>query len=73
MRKYFDLDGKPGADHLFLIDNQGVQRIDCSEVELPYGRQLIDDVLNRTETAMPQWRCFKAMEIALKAQALAEG
>lgn len=72
LRKYIDIAGRPGADHLFLVDRRGTQRIDCSAVELPYGRQLIDDVLNRTETAMPQARCFNAMELALRAQALAE-
>ena len=42
--------------------------IDCKDVELPYGKQLVDDVLNRTETAMPQAHCFLATELALKAQ-----
>ena len=36
LRKYIDLDGAPGADHLFLVDQKGVQRIDCRNVELPY-------------------------------------
>jgi len=49
-----------------------VRRIDCSDVELPYGRQLVSDILNRTETAMPQARCFGATELALTAQAMAE-
>lgn len=73
LRKYIDIAGHSGIDHLFLTDRKGVQRIDCSAVELPYGRQLIADVQNRTETAMPQARCFKAMELALTAQAKAEG
>jgi predicted dehydrogenase len=72
LRKYVDIDGKPGIDHLFLVDKTGVHRIDCSNVELPYGRQLLADVLNRTETAMPQARCFAATELALSAQAMAE-
>ncbi|HKX08766.1 MAG TPA: Gfo/Idh/MocA family oxidoreductase [Stellaceae bacterium] len=72
LRKYVDIDGKPGIDHLFLVDTKGVHRIDCSNVELPYGRQLVADVLNRTETAMPQARCFGATELALTAQAMAE-
>ncbi|WP_421759088.1 Gfo/Idh/MocA family protein [Devosia sp.] len=72
LRKYIDIAGRPGTDHLFLVDGKGTRHIDCSDVELPYGRQLIADVLNRTETAMPQDRCFKAMELALTAQALAE-
>jgi hypothetical protein len=50
-----------------------VQRIDCTYVDLPYGQQLVHDVLRRTESAMPQARCFKAMELALTAQAMAEG
>lgn len=72
LRKYVDIAGAPGIDHLILVDRKGVQRIDCSNVELPFGRQIIDDVRHRTETAMPQDRCFKAMELALKAQAMAE-
>src|SRR5271167_1925947 len=72
LRKYVDLAGQPGADHLLLVDRKGVHRIDCSTVELPYGRHLVQDILQRTEKAMPQARCFKAMELALRAQALAE-
>jgi hypothetical protein len=73
LRKYIDVAGQGGIDHLIMVDRKGVHRIDCSAVELPYGRQLISDVLNRTETAIPQARCFKAMELALTAQAMAEG
>ena len=72
LRKYIDIAGRAGKDHLFLVDQQGVNYVDCSAVELPYGRQLIADVLNRTETAMTQEHCFKAMELALTAQQLAE-
>ncbi|HEX3499413.1 MAG TPA: Gfo/Idh/MocA family oxidoreductase [Stellaceae bacterium] len=72
LRKYVDIGGAAGGDHLFLVDRKNVQRIDCSAVELPYGRLLVDDIVNRTETAMPQARCFGAAELALTAQALAE-
>ncbi|SED93800.1 Predicted dehydrogenase [Rhizobiales bacterium GAS188] len=72
LRKYIDVEGAPGIDHLILVDRKGTRRVDCATVELPYGRQLIADVLNRTETAMPQARCFKAMELALTGQAMAE-
>jgi predicted dehydrogenase len=72
LRKYIDIAGRPGTDHLFLVDQKGVNYIDCSNVDLPYGRQLIADVQNRTETAMTQAHCFKAMELALTAQQLAE-
>jgi hypothetical protein len=36
---------------------------------LPYGEQLVNDILNRTETAMSQEHCFLATELVLKAQA----
>lgn len=71
LRKYVDIGGPPGGSHLFLVDGKGVRRIDASDTELPYGRQLIDDVLGRTETAMTQSHCFLAMELALRAQATA--
>jgi hypothetical protein len=40
-------------------------------VELPYGRLLVDDVVNRTETAMSQEHCF-CHRIAIKAQKYAK-
>ncbi len=71
VRKYLDIAGRPGADHLFLVDHKGVQHIDCSGEELPYGRQLVYDILHRTETAMSQEHCFYASELALRAQEMA--
>lgn len=68
LRKYVDITGRPGGDHLFLVDGKGVRHIDCSSTKITYGEQLRDDVLNRTETAMPQAHCFLATEIALMAQ-----
>ena len=71
-RKYIDIAGRPGTDHLFLVDKAGTRHIDCSAQDLPYGRQLLADIRDRTETAMPQARAFKAMELALTAQQMAE-
>lgn len=71
LRKYIDIAGKPGAHHLFLADNKGVHYIDCKDVPLPYGSALIDDVLNRTETAMGQEHCFLASQLCLEAEAKA--
>jgi predicted dehydrogenase len=68
LRKYIDIAGRPGTNHLFLVDQKGIQYMDCSQVELPYGKQLIADILNRTETAMPQAHCFLATQLALEAE-----
>jgi predicted dehydrogenase len=73
LRKYVDIAGRPGGDHLFLADAKGVRHVDCKDVALPYGPALLADIRDRTETAMPQARCFLAMELALTAQAMAEG
>jgi predicted dehydrogenase len=71
VRKYTDPAGRPGGDHLFLVDHKGVHYINCQGGDLPYGRQLIADVLNRTETAMSQEHCFLASELSLKAEVAA--
>ena len=72
VRKNIDIAGRPGASHLFLVDRKDTRYIDCSNVPLPYGGQLVSDVLDRTETAMPQAHCFLATELMLKAQAQAQ-
>jgi predicted dehydrogenase len=72
VRKNVDIAGRPGESHLFLVDNKETRYVDCSKVDLPYGRLLIDDVLNRTETAMPQAHCYLAAELVLKAQQQAQ-
>jgi len=72
LRKYIDLAGRAGGDHLFLVDQKGIRYFDCSQHDLPYGRQLIADVVNRTETAMPQAHCFLSSQLALEAEAKAQ-
>ena len=68
IRKNVDIAGREGGNHLFLVNEKETQYIDCKDVALPYGQQLVDDVVNRTETAMTQAHCFLATELALKAQ-----
>ncbi|HUQ66923.1 MAG TPA: Gfo/Idh/MocA family oxidoreductase [Flavitalea sp.] len=68
VRKNIDIAGREGANHLFLVNNKETKYINCNDVPLTYGHQLVDDVLNRTETAMPQDHCFYAAELAIKAQ-----
>jgi predicted dehydrogenase len=72
VRKYCDVGGRIGGDHLFLVDAHEMRRIDCQQVELPFARLFLDDVRTRTQTAMTQAHCFAACEIALRAQAGAE-
>jgi predicted dehydrogenase len=71
VRKNSDIAGRAGGSHLFLVNQKETRYIDCKDVPLPYGKQLVSDIQNRTETAMPQRHCFLAMELALEAQARA--
>ena len=68
MRKYIDIAGRKGENHLFLVNQKETKYFDCSQVYMPYGEQLVSDVVNRTETAMTQDHCFLATELALTAQ-----
>jgi predicted dehydrogenase len=72
VRKNTDLGGRPGGNHLFLVDQQGMRYIDCNGIPLTFGQQLVSDVLNRTDTAMSQAHCFLASELVLQAQAQAK-
>lgn len=71
MRKYIDIDGRPGGNHLFLVNQKETKYYDCKNVHMPYGEQLVSDVVNRTETAMTQDHCFLATELALTGQKMA--
>lgn len=73
LRKYIDVNRVDTGNHLYLTDGKGTTYIDCSDVDLPYGKALVADIRDRTETAIPQTRTYLAMELALKAQVLAEG
>jgi len=68
LREYVDIAGRPGGDHLFLVDHKSSKYIDCSDVSLPYAERLVDDVANRTTTADSPERMFLAMQLALEAQ-----
>ena len=73
IRKNIDLGGaREGGSHLFLVDGKATRYVDSRDQALPYGGQLVSDVLDRTETAMPQAPCFLATELALRAQKVAQ-
>jgi predicted dehydrogenase len=72
VRKNIDIAGRPGPSHVFLVDQRSTQYVDCSNVEMPYGRLLLQDVRDRTETSMPQAHAFLAAELTLRAEAQAQ-
>jgi predicted dehydrogenase len=73
VRKNTDVaSGKKGGNHLYMVNQKEMLHIDCNNVNLPFGGLFVDDVLNRTETAMTQKHCFLATEMAVTAQKLAK-
>ncbi|MEO1309261.1 MAG: hypothetical protein AAFV38_15550 [Pseudomonadota bacterium] len=72
LRKYVDVGGAEGTDHLFLVNGTRCERLSGTGAGLPYFSRLIADIRDRSETAMPQAHAFKVMELALQAQAMAE-
>lgn len=71
LRKYVDIEGRTGTDHLFLADHKGTRHIGCEGQPLEYFRAFANDVADRTETAMPQRHAFTVCRLALEAQAMA--
>ncbi len=72
LRKYVDVGGTGGTDHLIIVNGKRCEKIDSSDAGLPYFGRLSSDIRNRTETAMTQAHCFKVMELALQAQQIAD-
>ncbi|MEI8266361.1 MAG: Gfo/Idh/MocA family oxidoreductase [Betaproteobacteria bacterium] len=71
IRKYLDIEGRPGTNHLFLADARGTRHMDCSAEPLGFFRAFLNDVRDRTETAMTQAHVFTVCRLALEADALA--
>jgi predicted dehydrogenase len=72
LRKYTDIGHPHQTDTLYLVNGHRNERIDCRDAGRPYFANLVADVLDRTETAMPQSHPFEVMSLAIQAQTLAE-
>ena len=68
LRKYVDIAGRPGGNHLFLVDRKQATYMDCNQVALPFGPQFVADIVNRTHVAQDQEQALLATELVLKAQ-----
>jgi len=71
LRKYLDLNNRPGAHHVYLVNGTRCEHIDATSTPVTYFHQLAADVRERTETAMTQSHCFEVMRLALEAEAMA--
>ncbi len=73
LRKYVDPARQAPASIILRADGESVEAIDClGKVGFPFFGQMILDALNGTETAMTQAHIFRAAELSMRAQALAD-
>jgi predicted dehydrogenase len=73
LRKYVNVATESAGDHLFLVNRDGEQHLHLEgQVGFPFFGELVLDCLNRTENAMTQEHAFKAAELSMRAQELAD-
>lgn len=73
VRKYMDPCRQAPDSRIFLTNGEAQQEIECFEqVGFPFFGDLVLDCINRTEKAMTQAHAFKAAELSMKAQAMAD-
>jgi predicted dehydrogenase len=68
LRKYIDIAGRPGGNHLFVANGKSARHIDAGAEPLDYFAKFLADVRDRGETAMPQRHVFETTRLALVAQ-----
>jgi len=71
LRKYVDVSGRDGTDHLFLVNKTRSEYIDCANIPLTYFEALAYDVRHRTATAMTFAHAAKVTQLAITAQRMA--
>ncbi|MEJ0084975.1 MAG: Gfo/Idh/MocA family oxidoreductase [Pseudomonadota bacterium] len=72
IRKYVDLGGRPGGDHLFVVHDAVCDRIDCTSVPLRHFEEIARDIRERSSTSEPQGHSFLVTELAIRAQQSAQ-
>jgi len=71
LRKYVDVSGRDGTDHLFFVNKTRNEYINCADIPLTYFAALGRDVRDRTATAMSFSHAAKVTELAIRAQSMA--
>lgn len=71
LRKYTDIGRQHVTNSLFLVNGERNELIPCEGGDLPYFPRLVADIQERIETAVPQVHTFTTMELAIRAQMIA--
>lgn len=74
IRKYVNLSTQETEPSLFLVNQKETREYHPKgKIGLPFFAAFARDILNRTETAMTQAHAFKAGELCVRMQAMADG
>ena len=73
IRKYCDIGSEEEGNYVYLTNGTKYEKIYGGDAGCPYFYNFLVDVVERSETAMPQEHPFKVMELAIKAQEMADG
>lgn len=68
VRKYTNVGVNKAGNNLFMVNKTEQKFIDCNNVDLPFGRKFVSDVVHRTHTAQDQAQALLAAELVVKAQ-----
>ena len=68
LRKYIDIAGRPGGNHLFIANREGTRYQRCDGEPVDYFRAFVNDIRQRSETAMTQAHVFEVCRLSLVAQ-----
>ena len=72
IRKYANVAVSKQGNNLFVVDAKRARMVDCNNGPLPFGRQFVSDIVNRTHTAQDQSQCLLAAELSIRAQLTAK-
>lgn len=73
LRKYLDVGREAPASKLFLVNDDGEQEMECQDLTgFPFFGRFVRDCIERTENAMTQEHTFRAAELSMRAQVLAD-
>ena len=68
LRKNLDIAGRPAGQHFFLVTNTKTEHIACAGPPVETFRNFVNDLRDRSETAMTQSHCFAVCRLALAAE-----
>jgi predicted dehydrogenase len=71
VRKNADPAGRPGPEHVILVDGDETRHVDCTRDPLRFPGAFLADLAERTDHALPHDHAFHAQDLALTAQAMA--